>query len=73
MRIVYPYHNKIKQRIRAGELTGAELREDYPGIGACLVLHFSTWPPVRPVRPYRFPEYAPILAPYTDILSKAGD
>lgn len=59
---MYPYHNKIKQRIRAGELAGYEYVADYPRIGEALVLHFSTHPPVRPVRPHRYAEYRPLLA-----------
>ena len=54
---MYPYHNKIKQRIRNGELVGYEFVDDYPGIGECCVLKFSTYPPVRPIRPYRYAEY----------------
>ena len=45
---MYPYHNRIKQRINAGELIGYEFREDYPGIGECLVLKFSTHPASDP-------------------------
>ncbi len=59
---MYPYHNKIKQRIRAGELIGYQYVANYPRIGPALVLHFSTHPPVRPIRPYRYQEYLPILA-----------
>lgn len=59
---MYPYHNRIKQRIRAGELAGYEFREDYPGIGECLVLKFNTEPFLRPIRPYRYVEYVDILA-----------
>ena len=46
---MYPYHNRIKQRIRAGELVGYEYVEDYPRMGEALVLYFSTNPPVRPI------------------------
>ncbi len=70
---MYPYHNKIKQRIRAGDLIGVEKRDDYPGIGPCIVLQFSSYPPLRPIRPHRYAEYAPILAPYTNILNDEGD
>lgn len=59
---MYPYHNRIKQRIRAGELVGYEYVEDYPRMGEALVLYFSTNPPVRPIRPYRYAEYKPLLA-----------
>lgn len=59
---MYPYHNRIKQRIRAGELISCEFREDYPGIGECLVLKFSTHPTQRPIRPHRYVDYVDILA-----------
>ena len=57
-----PYHNQIKQRINDGELIGYEFREDYPGIGECLVLKFSTHPATRPIRPHKYVEYVDILA-----------
>lgn len=59
---MYPYHNRIKQRIAAGELAGVEFRRDWPGIGECMVLVFCTAPMYRPIRPYRYAEYMPILA-----------
>lgn len=58
---MYPYHNRIKQRINAGELTGYEFVDNYPRIGPALVLKFSTYPPVRPIRPHRREEYMQIL------------
>ncbi|MCB6365089.1 hypothetical protein LI291_02670 [Intestinibacillus massiliensis] len=58
---MYPYHNAIKRRIRAGELTGYAFVTDYPGIGEALVLYFSTCPPLRPIRPHRYAEYLPLL------------
>lgn len=58
---MYPYHNRIKQRIKNGELVGYEFVEDYPGIGECLVLKFSTFPALRPIRPNRVPEYMEII------------
>ena len=58
---MYPYHNKIKQRIAAGELIGYEWRTDYPNIGECLVLKFSTPPFLRPIRPHRYAEYIPLI------------
>lgn len=60
--VLYPYHNRIKQRIYAGELLRYEYVRDYPRIGEALVLYFSTHPPVRPIRPHRYAEYLPILA-----------
>ena len=58
---MYPYHNRIKQRIRAGELTGYHLDNNYPRIGLALVLEFSTYPFFRPIRQERCEEYADIL------------
>ena len=58
---MYPYHNRIKQRIRAGELTGYEILERYKDIAPCLMLYFSTEPHTRPIRPHRFDEYKELL------------
>jgi len=58
---MYPYHNRIKQRIRNGELIGYRYMNDYPRIGECLLLEFSTPPFVRPIRPKRYGEYELIL------------
>lgn len=57
----YGYHQVNKQRIRAGELVDCYTTENYPRIGAALVLVFSAPPFRRPIRPYRWPEYEPIL------------
>lgn len=59
---MYPYHNKIKQRIRAGELVDHFFTDSYPGIGEALVLVFNTAPFKRPIRPHRWPKYVDILA-----------
>jgi len=59
---MYPYHNKIKQRIKNGELIGFEFAEDWPKIGSCMLLRFNTLPALRPIRPKRYAEYAPILS-----------
>jgi hypothetical protein len=59
---MYPYHNRIKQRIRNGELESYEFVEDYPGIGECLVLQFNTVPMFRPIRPHRYMEYISVLS-----------
>ena len=67
---MYPYHNRIKQRIRRGELIGFEFVDDYPGIGEALVLKFSTYPPQRPIRPSRYVEYVDILAGWHKKLGK---
>jgi len=58
---MYPYHNKIKQRIRNGELTAYEFVEKYNGISPCLLLYFSREPFVRPIREHRFEEYGELL------------
>ena len=58
---MYPYHNKIKQRIKNNELIGFEFVNDYKNIGECLLLYFNTYPHVRPIRPHRYAEYEEIL------------
>ena len=68
---MYPYHNRIKQRIRAGELVDHYFVDDYPGIGEALVLVFSTPPFLRPIRPHRWAEYVDILADWAKIKSAA--
>lgn len=59
---MYPYHNRIKQRINNGELVDYAFVDDYPKIGECLLLKFNTMPMYRPIRPHRYAEYAGILA-----------
>ena len=59
---MYPYHNKIKQRIKNGELIGFEFAQEWPKIGSCLVLRFNTQPFLKPIRPHRYAEYAPLLS-----------
>ena len=54
---MYPYHNRIKQRIRNGELIDYWFTDEYPRIWMALVLRFRTEPYVRPIRPHRFEEY----------------
>lgn len=74
---MYPYHNKIKQRINNGELINIELVDNYNGIKPCLVLYFNTSPYTRPIREHRFKEYKTLLnetntnnLDISDILSK---
>lgn len=59
---MYPYHNRIKQRINNQELESWEYVDEYNGISPCLLLHFSTEPKVRPIREHRFEEYEKILS-----------
>ena len=58
---MYPYHNKIKQRIKNGELVNYEFVEKYKNISPCLLLHFATEPYIKPIREHRFEEYKIIL------------
>lgn len=58
---MYPYHNKIKQRIKNGELLKFEFVEKYKNISPCLILYFKTEPYVKPIREHRFAEYKSIL------------
>ena len=58
---MYPYHNKIKQRINNRELVSYEYVDNYKTIAPCLLLHFNTEPKIRPIREHRFEEYEIIL------------
>lgn len=58
---MYPYHNRIKQRIADNELCGWFYEKNRKGIGECIVLKFSTEPRERPIRPHRYKEYEKIL------------
>jgi len=58
---MYPYHNKIKQRIKNKELIGYEYVGAYKKINPCLLLYFYTEPKIRPIRQHRFKEYEAIL------------
>jgi len=58
---MYPYHNKIKQRINNNELDGYEYVDVYKSISPCLLLHFTTEPTIRPIREHRFKEYEAFL------------
>jgi len=62
---MYPYHNKIKQRIKNNELVGYEYVDKYKSISPCLLLYFSTTPEIRPIRKHRFKEYEDILHKFT--------
>lgn len=58
---MYPYHNRIKQRISEGELIKYEFVDRYKKISPCLLLYFKTEPYVRPIREHRFEEYKALL------------
>ena len=58
---MYPYHNKIKQRIRNKELISYEYVERYKNIQPGLLLYFNTEPKIRPIRSHRFQEYEHLL------------
>lgn len=59
---MYPYHNRIKQRIKNNELVRYEYVEKYKNISPCLLLYFSTEPTIRPIREHRFKEYEAFLS-----------
>lgn len=59
---MYPYHNKIKQRILNNELVRYEYVARYKHIAPCLLLYFETEPTVRPIREHRFEEYETLFA-----------
>lgn len=61
---MYPYHNRIKQRINSGELIDYYFTKNYPRIGEALVLVFNTDPHLRPIRPHKWSEYVDILADF---------
>lgn len=54
---MYPYHNRIKKRIRNGEGIGYEYVDAYNQISPRLLLYFSTDSKIRPIREHRFDEY----------------
>lgn len=58
---MYSYHNRIKQRIRNGELVSHYKADNYPGIGQALVLVFNTPPFLRPIRPHKWDEYKEVI------------
>ena len=54
---MYPYHNCILQRIKNGELIGFEFCDGEFAV----ILHFSTYPFTRPIRPHAVYKYEEIL------------
>jgi len=58
---MYPYHNKIKHRIKNNELIKYEFLDKYKGISPCLLLYFNTEPKTRPIKEHRFKEYEEII------------
>ena len=62
--VMYPYHNKIKQRIKNRELLKYEYVDNYKNISPCLLLYFNTEPNLRPIREHRFQQYQRILDKY---------
>ena len=65
---MYPYHNCIKRRIKAGELESFVFADEYKGIKDCILLIFSTYPHIRVIRNYRFVEYLPILNNFSKMI-----
>lgn len=56
----YNYHGMIKKRIRNHELVAYQYVDHYHNIRPCLLLYFNDGT-CKPIREYRFMEYAPIL------------
>jgi len=67
---MYPYHNKIKQRINNGELVKYEFIDKFKQIQPALLLYFKTAPYIRPIREHRFAEYKELLKAYESINPK---
>ena len=59
---MYPYHNKIIQRIFNSEMVKYEFVEKYKNISPYLLLYFNTEPYVMPIREHRFEEYKKLLS-----------
>jgi len=64
---MYPYHNRIKQRIKNNELIRYEYVDRYKTITPCLLLHFSTEPKTRPIREHRYEEYEALIKKFFSI------
>jgi hypothetical protein len=60
---MYPYHNRILQRIKNGELVGYEFCEEGE---FALILHFSTFPETRPIREHSLWRYEEILKEFNN-------
>ena len=58
---MYPYHQTIKKRISNNELIKYEFVEEYNKIKPCLLLYFSTYPYIKPIRQHKFNEYLTII------------
>ena len=69
---MYPYHNKIKQRIRNNELIRFEYVKKYKNISHCMLLHFNTEPTIRPIREHRFKEYEAMFDEQTKMLTNGN-
>ena len=67
---MYPYHNKVKQRIKNNELIRYEYVSKYKNISPCLLLHFDSEPFIRPIREHRFEEYEEL---FKDLSRKLKD
>ncbi len=63
---MYPYHNKIKQRIRNREMIKYKYVDQYKRISPCLLLYFNTEPKIRPIRQHKFQEYERLLSTYQE-------
>lgn len=55
---MYPYHNRIRQRINNGELIGIEESKDKQ---FAFVLVFNTYPYTRPIRHHAISKYIDLI------------
>ena len=55
---MYPYHNRIRQRINNGELVGIEEsgKKEF-----AFILVFNTYPFTRPIRPHAVYRYKDLI------------
>ena len=67
---MYPYHNKLKQRIKNNELVRYEYLKKYKDISPCLLLYFETEPYIRPIREPRFKEYEELFKEFKSKYSR---
>ncbi|MAJ90438.1 MAG: hypothetical protein CMD08_04090 [Flavobacteriales bacterium] len=63
---MYPYHNKIKQRIRNREMIKYKYVNQYKKISPCLLLYFNTELKIRPIRQHKFQEYEKLLSTFQE-------
>ena len=61
---MYPYHNKIKQRIKNRELVRYEYVDRYKKISPCYILNFITKNKIRQIRENSYLDYEKLNTNY---------